>query len=130
MATVYREFIADVPAATAWAAISDVGSVHKKLAVGFVTNVLLQGSVRTVTFANGFTVQEEIIAVDEEHKRLAYTAVGGRASHHNASFQVFDIDENQCRIEWITDLLPDDVAGTITAMVDQGIIAIKNTLKK
>ena len=128
MATIYREFNVNIPAAQAWAAIKDVGAVHTRLAKGFVKDVALEDNIRTVTFANGFTVKEQIIAIDADHKRLAYTSVGGRASHHNAYFQVFEVDYNSCRIAWVTDLLPEEVAGTIEAMVDKGIEAIKQTL--
>lgn len=130
MATIYRAFTVNIPMAEAWAAIADVGAVHTRLAKGFVTNVTLEGDVRIVTFANGFTVKEQIIAIDAEHKRLAYTSIGGRASHHNASFQVFEEDDSSCRIEWITDLLPEEVSGAIGDMVDKGIEAITQTLNK
>jgi len=37
MATIYREFLVEAPAAEAWSAIRDFGAVHTRLAVGFVT---------------------------------------------------------------------------------------------
>ena len=128
MATIYREFVVDTTAERAWDAIRDFGAVHNRFATGFVTNVTVNGMIRTVTFANGFTVKEQIIAVDDEYRRLAYTSIGGRATHHNAYFQVFDHEEGKCRIAWVTDLLPNDVAEPITQMVDTGIEAIKKTL--
>ena len=130
MATIYREFLVEAPAAEAWSAIRDFGAVHTRLAAGFVTGTQTEGDVRTVTFANGFTVRERLVAVDEENRRFVYAATGGRTSHHNASYQVFDAGEKQSRILWITDLLPDDAAPAVTGMVDKGIKAIQDTLKR
>jgi carbon monoxide dehydrogenase subunit G len=128
MATVYSEFVVDVPAEAVWSAIRDVGAVHTRLARGFVTNVDLDGDIRTVTFANGFVVRERIVAIDEAHRRLAYASVGGRASHHNASLQVFDVSNGRAKLVWITDLLPDEIEGQIRQMVEQGSRAIVRTL--
>ncbi len=72
MATIYKEFAVDAPPEFVWAAVKDVGAVHTRLAKGFVTNTVLTGGMRTVTFANGLTVTEQIVGVDDEHKRLAY----------------------------------------------------------
>jgi hypothetical protein len=128
MASIYREFEVEANAQSVWQVIADVGAVHERFAKEFVVNTVLEGDTRTVTFANGFVVKEQIVAIDHEHRRLAYHAVGGRASHHNASFQVFEISPQRSRILWITDLLPDEVRAMIEPMVDQGIDAIKATL--
>jgi len=129
MATIYREFIVSASATDVWAAIRDFGAVHTRLAVGFVTSVRLEGDIREVTFANGFVVKEQLVASDDGHMRMAYSAVGGRASHHNASFQVFADGDRRCRIVWITDLLPDEVAAPVGAMVDMGVAAMQRTLE-
>lgn len=128
MASIYKKFTVNASPDRAWDAIRDYAAVHTRLAKGFVTNVQADGMTRTVTFANGFVVKETILTVDDENQRLAYTSVGGRASHHNASFQILDPSAKQTTIIWITDLLPDDVASTIETMMDQGIAAIQQTL--
>lgn len=128
MASIYREFEVAASAEFAWQAIREVGAVHERLAQGFVAKTVLDGDVRTVTFANGFVVQERIVGIDYEHKRLAYTAVNGRSSHHNAYFQVFSQGRESARIAWVTDLLPEEVKVQIEQMVDLGIKAIQRTL--
>ncbi len=130
MATIYKEFIVNAPPEFVWEAIRDVGAVHTRLAQGFVTNTVLSGDVRTVTFANGFVVREQIVTISDELRRLAYTSVGGRASHHNAYFQVFAAPEGQSRVLWVTDLLPEDVRTPIAQMMELGSSAIKQTLEK
>ena len=87
-------------------------------------------SARTVTFANGLVLRELIVDVDDEARRLVYAAVGGRATHHNASMQVFADGEGRSRVVWITDVLPNDVVGPIGALVEQGARAMKLTLER
>ena len=130
MATIYREVELNASADFVWAAVRDVGEVHTRLAKGFVTHTVLAGAMRTVTFANGFTVREQIVTVDDEQKRLVYSSVGGKASHHNAYFQVFPCGEGKSRLLWVTDLLPDDVRPAIAQMVDLGMAAIQQTLER
>ena len=130
MATIYREFQVNAPTDFVWAAYADIGAIHTRLARGFVTDTVLIGETRTVTFANGFVVDERIVAIDDEHCRLAYSATGGKATHHNASFQVFAEPDDKSRVLWITDLLPDDVRAQIAQMVDFGIVAMQRTLEQ
>ncbi|MFD2270081.1 hypothetical protein ACFS07_00415 [Undibacterium arcticum] len=53
-----------------------------------------------------------------------------KLTHHNASVQVFAEGQEQTRVVWIADLLPNELAGAIGAMIDQGIIAMKQTLER
>ncbi len=128
MASIYREFEVAAPAGFVWEAIRDVGAIHERLARGFVVATALERGERTVTFANGYVVREQIISIDDEHRRLAYGAVGGRASHHNAYFQVFERSQETSRVAWVTDLLPEEMKGPIELTVEQGIKAIQRTL--
>lgn len=130
MATIYHEFAVDAPAQFVWEAIKDVGAVHTRLAQGFVTATELADGERIVTFANGFVVRERIIGVNDDVRRLAYCSVGGRASHHNAYFQVYPVNEEQSRVLWVTDLLPEEVRAPIEQMVTQGAEAMKRTLEQ
>lgn len=128
MASIYREFEVAASADFAWEAICEVSAVHERLARGFVVKTVLDEGVRTVTFANGFVVQEQIIAVDNGHKRLVYSSINGRASHHNAYFQVFSKGSHAARIVWVTDLLPEEMKEPVEQMVEQGIKSIQQTL--
>jgi carbon monoxide dehydrogenase subunit G len=130
MATIYKDFPVHATPDFVWAAIKDVGAVHTRLAQGFVTATVLAGDIRTVTFANGFVVREQIVSISDDLRRLAYTVLGGRASHHNAYFQVFEAQEGHSRILWVTDLLPENVRASIEQMVELGSKAIQQTLEK
>ena len=128
MASIYKEFHVEASPQSVWEAIKDFGAVHTRLAKGFVTDTTLAGDTRTVTFANGFIVQEQIVSVDDDLRRLVYRSVGGKASHHNAFFQVFGAPESKSRVLWVTDLLPDEMRGPIEQMVELGSSAIQKTL--
>ena len=129
MATIYKEFDVAVPAGFAWEAIKDVGAIHERLVKGFVTSTTLEGNVRTVTFGNGMVVKEQILSVNDDARRIAYTAVGGRATHHNASLQVTPTSERASRLVWITDLLPAEMQAPVAQMVEAGSVAMKATLE-
>ena len=130
MASIVKELSIEAPAEAVWSAIRDVGEVHRRLAPSFVVETKLDGETRVVIFANGLVVRERIVGIDDGARRLAYAAVDGRAAHHNASFQVFPEGEARCRLVWITDVLPDDVAGLIRDMAEQGAAVIKRTLER
>jgi carbon monoxide dehydrogenase subunit G len=130
MATIRKEIALAARAEDVWAAVRDVGAVHQRLAPGFVTDTRLDGDARIVTFANGMVVRELLVAVDDDTRRVAYAATGGRATHHNASMQVFADGETRCRLVWITDLLPHDMAGPIGGMVEQGAAVMKQALER
>ena len=130
MASIRREVQIDARPETAWAALRDVGALHRRLVPGFVTDTRLEEGARIVTFGNGTVVRELIVDVDERARRVAWSAVGTAMTHHNASAQVFPEGERACRFVWIADLLPDEVAPSIAAMIDQGIAVIKATLER
>ena len=130
MASIYKEFLVNASPQFVWEAIKDVGAVHARLAQGFVTDTKLEGDTRTVTFANGFVVQEQVVSIDNEMRRFVYRAVGGRASHHNAFFQIFPTPDGKSKILWVTDLLPDEMRPPIEQMVELGSAAIQRTLEE
>jgi hypothetical protein len=130
MASIRREVNVSVAADAAWDAIRDVGALHTRLVKGFVTDCRMDGSdARVVTFANGMVARELIVDVNEEGRRLAWSAVGGRLTHYSASVQVFTDGEGRCRLVWIADLLPHDMAPAISTMIDHGMSAMRRTLE-
>lgn len=129
MASIRREVSIDVAPAQVWDALRDVGALHTRLVTGFVTDCRLEGDARVVTFANGVVARELIVDVDDRDRRLAWSAAGGRLTHHNASAQVFAEGPTRSRVVWIADLLPSEMAPAIAGMIEQGIAAMKKTLE-
>lgn len=125
MASVHREVRIDAPAPQVWAAMRDVGALHTRLVPGFVIDCVLEGDARLVTFANGIQARELIVDVDDSLMRVSWSSVGGRLTHHNASAQVSAAGEHACRVQWIADLLPHELAPAIAGMIEQGLAAMK-----
>jgi hypothetical protein len=128
MASIRKEMTLRADPAQVWDAVRDVGAIHTRLAPGFVTGVALEGEARIVTFANGMTAKELIVDVDDAARRLVWSVVEGRPTHHNGAIQVFP-DIAGCRLVWIADVLPHDLKGPIGTMMQQGMEAMKRTLE-
>jgi carbon monoxide dehydrogenase subunit G len=129
MTSIRKTIAINAPADVVWSAVRDVGAVHERLAPGFVVAAHLEGDARVVTFANGLIARERIVDIDDEQQRLAYASVGGRLTHHNASVQIFAEEGDRSRLVWITDLLPDELAGPIRDMVEQGAEVMRHALE-
>lgn len=128
MATIHKEAHINVPVDVAWAAVRDVGAVHRRLTPGLVVDCHLDGDARVVTFANGLVVRELIVTIDDNARRVAYASVGGRARHHNASMQLL-AEGDGTRFVWTTDVLPDELASSIGGLMDEGTKLIQRTLE-
>ena len=129
MASIRKETVIDVTPDKVWSALRDVGALHTRLVPGFVVDTTMDGDCRIVTFGNGMVVRERIITVDDDHRRIVWSVVGGRFTHHNASAQVFD-EGGRTRFVWIGDLLPNELAGDIAGMIEMGTAVIKQTMER
>jgi carbon monoxide dehydrogenase subunit G len=128
MASIRREIHVDAAPHRVWDALRDVGRIHERLVKGFVVDCRLEGEVRVVTFANGMTLRERIVDVDDAQRRVAWSAVGEPFAHHNASVQAFE-ERGGTRLVWIADLLPHALADTVAPLIDQGMAAMQRTLE-
>ena len=128
MASIRKEIVVSSSPEQVWDAMRDVGALHTRLVPGFVTDCRLDGDARVVTFANGIVAREVIVDVSDEQRRIAWTAVGGRLTHHNASAQVF-AEGQFSRVVWIADLLPHEMAPAIAGMIEQGLAAMQQALE-
>jgi polyketide cyclase/dehydrase/lipid transport protein len=129
MASITKEIVTSASPDVAWDAIRDIGALHTRLVPGFVTATELIPGGRRVTFGNGMVVDEPIIDSNDDTRRLAWTAIGKELPlrHYNASVQVFDRLGGSV-VVWTADLLPDEAAATVEAMMDQGMQVMAHTL--
>jgi carbon monoxide dehydrogenase subunit G len=128
MASIRKEIETRARPEEVWAAIRDIGALHTRLVPGFVVDTQLEPDARIVTFGNGMKVREPIVDVNDEARRLVWSAEGAGLTHYNASVQVFAGPGNGSRVVWIADLLPHDMKGPIEAMIEQGMAVMKTTL--
>ena len=129
MASIRKEIEVAAAPEQVWDALRDVGRIHERLVKGFVSDCRLEGDVREVTFGNGMTVREQIVDIDDTHRRVAWSAQGEPFSHYNASVQAFDEGAGRTRLVWVADLLPHELKDSIASMIDQGLAAMKQTLE-
>lgn len=130
MASIRKEIHTSASAEQVWDALCDVGALHTRLVPGFVIDTQLEPGERIVTFGNGMVVREPIIDVNDGMRRVAWSAAGGRLTHYNASAQVFVNANNQTSVVWLADLLPNEAAGQIDLMMEQGVAVMKATLDR
>ena len=130
MASIRKEIQTNASPEQVWAALRDVGALHTRLVPGFVVDTRLEPGERIVTFGNGMVIREPIIDVNDEWRRVAWSAIGGPLTHYNASAQVLADANNRTSVVWIADLLPNEAADQINLMMEQGMTVMKTTLDK
>jgi len=129
MASIHKQLAVEVGTEEAWAALRLIGEPHKLFAP-VLADAQLDGDTRTVRFANGMVVQERILDVDDERRRVAYSALNAPGmTYHHASMQVLDAGPGRCLFVWITDFLPPGIAGNIAPLIEQGAVALKANLE-
>jgi hypothetical protein len=129
MASIHHEIDLDLDAETAWAALRQVELAHRLFA-GVLVDGRMDGDVRTVTFADGLVVRERIIDIDDERRRLAYSAFDGTPmEHHNASMQIVPRGNGTSSFVWIADFLPHSFGEAMLPLVRQGAQALKSSLE-
>jgi carbon monoxide dehydrogenase subunit G len=129
MATIRKELDLPRPAEEVWDAVRDFGAVHKRLGPGFLLDAHWDGDARVVTFFNNMVVREPLVTLDDESRRLVYSATGGMSRHYNAAMEVVPEGADRCRLVWTIDLLPNELAPTVEGMADKACEAMKRTLE-
>jgi hypothetical protein len=130
MASIRKEIQTAATVDQVWNALRDVGALHTRLVPGFVIDTRLEPGERIVTFGNGMVVREQILDINDDMRRVAWSAIGGALTHYNASAQVFARADNQATVVWIADFLPNEAAGQIGQMMEQGMAVMKVTLDR
>ena len=130
MATIRREILLDARAGKVWDALADFWAVHERVAPGFVTDTKREEGARIVTFANGTSARELLVTSDSERRRLVYAAQSERLKHHNASVEIIAESEHRCRLIWLVDLLPEELAAYIGAQMDDAVRVMKPALER
>jgi Polyketide cyclase / dehydrase and lipid transport len=130
MATIRSELKTRAPASEVWSAVRDIGALHTRLVPGFVVETKLEPGARIVTFVNGVTLREPIVTLDDEARRLVWTAEGGRARHYNAALEVTSPPGGLTSVVWTADFLPDDLHAYFARAIEAGMAAMQGALDK
>jgi hypothetical protein len=130
MATIRSELKTRAPASDVWLAIRDIGALHTRLVPGFVTDTKLEPGARIVTFINGMVLREPIVTLDDEARRLVWTAEGGRTSHYNAALLVSELANGVTSVLWTADFLPDDAGDFLSKAIKAAMAAMQRSLDR
>lgn len=130
MASIHKDIPITAPAHDVWDAVRDFGALHTRLVPGFVLDTQLEGEARIVSFANGAVAREILVDCDEARRRLVYAVVSERVTQHSASVQVIADGEQCCRLIWIVDVLPHEIAPYMSGQMDQGAMAMQKAFAK
>ncbi len=132
MASVSRELAIESGAAEVWEVIGDFATGPSRMAPGFVVDTRAEAALRVVTFADGTVAREQLVCVDHDNRRIVYTVIGDSLlpAHDNASMQVIPDGTNRCRLVWIHDVLPDDLAPHLGTAMDHGLTVMKQTFEE
>ena len=130
MTMIRRTFTVNASVDAVWDVLRDVGAVHTRLAPRFVTDtVMLAPDRRRVSFVNGAIVTEQIVSLDDDEHRLAYTILERAAEHHHASFEVLPGDDaHHAVVVWTTDVMRGEIAETFRATMVAAVPVIVATL--
>jgi len=118
MATIYGSVTLDLSVDDLWAMIADVGGLSALLDV--IQESSASGDQRSCTLADGASLRETIVGVDEENRRVAYTITESPfpLEHHAASMQALEARDGKSTFLWITDLKPDGLADSFRQLID------------
>ena len=69
---------------------------------------------------------------NDDLRRLVWTAQGGLPglAHYNGAVQVYPREMGGSRVVWTADVLPDEAAAPIGAMMREGAIAMTTALRR
>ncbi|WFU80913.1 SRPBCC family protein [Bradyrhizobium sp. CIAT3101] len=124
MASIHNDVPLPAPAHDVWDAVRDFGALHQRLVPGFVTACQRDGDARIVTFANGSAAREVLVDCDDARQRLVYAIDNERLKHYSASVQVIAEGEARCRLVWIIDMLPNELAAYVQEQTKAAVIAM------
>ncbi|MGY3078677.1 hypothetical protein ACVWZZ_005085 [Bradyrhizobium sp. LM6.10] len=124
MASIHNDIPLPASAHHVWDAVRDFGALHQRLAPGFVTACTIDGDARVVTFANGSVAREVLVDCDDARQRLVYAINSERLKHYSASVQVIAEGDARCRLVWIIDMLPNELAAYVQGQTGDAVIAI------
>jgi len=130
MATIRHEIEIAASAADIWDAARDVAALHTRLVPGFVTatEMLPDTSVptRRVTFASGAVLDEKIVTVSDDLRRLVWSIQD--VEHHNGVLEILAAGAG-ARVIWTADVLPDALAARFSPQMAEALGIMKATFE-
>lgn len=127
MATVHHVLEFRSTPAEVWAKVADVGAVNKIMP--FLGDVTLDGDRRTCAIGDA-ALEELIVTIDPDRRRLAYAIVGGPLPfvQHSATMQVVPKGDG-CVLEWTHDFKPDELRPAFAESLAPAVEGLRRTIR-
>ncbi|MGH1343029.1 MAG: SRPBCC family protein [Nannocystales bacterium] len=119
MATVIKTYAIDNDLDSVWKRLADPEQIHHLF--GFLTSAQAQAGSRVCRTADGAEIHERIFSVDHDTRRIAYTITRSPFGFeaHAASWQAAQADGDTTTVTLLVDVLPDNAAEALEAMLEQ-----------
>ncbi|MDA9636342.1 SRPBCC family protein [SAR86 cluster bacterium] len=106
-----EKIVLECSASHLWSILSDVTRCDW---VPTVEEIRLEGDCRVFEMEGMGAVKERILLLDNELMKLQYSAVETRTPiEHLATMQISEIDNENCQLEWTTEIDPEIFAEAI-----------------
>lgn len=116
--------VLDQPADAVWAVVRDVAGISR----WFPAMTASEGDqeARTVTLGDGSRLEERIVLLDDDQRRLRYQVVGGDlpVEHHLGTVDVLPVDAGRSVVVYSTDVTPEDLAPAFDAAVGEAVAGL------
>ena len=124
MATVHREIPIDSTVDDAWKKLSNVGGINGMLSI--LSGASIDGDKRVCELEGGGTLEELIVSVDDDQRRVAYSITESpfNFEFHAASMRVI-ANGDTATFVWTTDLKPDEAADQFRGLIESETDNIK-----
>jgi carbon monoxide dehydrogenase subunit G len=128
VSSIVRTIPVAIPADDAWRRLADVGNIDQLLS--FLGDVTVDGDRRHCSLGDMGDLDEIILGVDHDNRRVAYTIVSAPLpfEHHSAAMQVQPDGHGGTVLSWTTDFLPAALAPQVEALVDEGVRSLTEKL--
>lgn len=112
----------------AWELIGDPARLHEWFPI---TSCRVEGNKRWITQANGVTMEEDIITVDNALMRFQYSIVNNpMITEHMGTVDVFDDGHGHCIAMYSTNAKPHPLALVIGGAAGEGLAKAKKMLEE
>ncbi|MBM7368075.1 SRPBCC family protein [Gordonia hydrophobica] len=121
MSTLRSSVLLQHDADTVWAVVRDTSAVSRWFPA--ITSSSGEAHRRTVVLADGSTLVEDIVTLDDDLRRMQYSAVDGDLpiDRHLGTVDVFDLGDGRSFLVYSTEITPDSFAGAFHSAIDEAV---------
>ena len=125
MKTLKEKAVFNSAASNLWEILSDVTRCDW---IDTIDSIEMEGDCRVFEMAGMGKIKERIIKLDNGSMELQYSAVETSIpiNHHQTTIKIFEVADNECMLDWTTEIDPEIFADAI----HQGMLISISGLRK